>query len=118
MVKRNIYAVDNSRCMASGTRARPAAASPITASVPPLDRAASTVPMPDSGNGSGCGAGSGSVWGLDGYPLAQVYAPLQSFSDIYTPERGLSRGTIFAELDLPIGTLSPRNDIGGGARNG
>lgn len=47
----------------------------------------------------GCGDASGSEWGLKGYPLAMVYAPLQNFVDIYEPEKGLCRGTIFAELD-------------------
>ena len=41
-------------------------------------------------------------WGLEGYPLASVFAPLQSFDNVYDPENALKQGTIFAELDLPF----------------
>ena len=41
-------------------------------------------------------------WGLEGYPLAMVYSPLQGFKDIYDLDTALSRGTIFKELDLPF----------------
>lgn len=41
-------------------------------------------------------------YGLTGFPLASVYAPLQIFTDIYDCETGLTRGTIFSELDLPF----------------
>lgn len=34
--------------------------------------------------------------------LAMAYVPMQEFTDIYDPEQGFSRGTIFAELDLPF----------------
>ena len=39
---------------------------------------------------------------LDGYPLAMVYSPEQGFEDLYEPEEGLSRGTIFIALDFPF----------------
>ena len=48
----------------------------------------------------GCGAGS---WGLTEYPLAMVYAPCQSFRALYDPDTALNRGTLFTELDLPLG---------------
>jgi hypothetical protein len=48
----------------------------------------------------GCGADS---WGLCEYPLAMVYAPCQSFRGLYDPDTALSRGTLFTELDLPLG---------------
>ena len=48
----------------------------------------------------GCGADS---WGLGEYPLAMVYAPCQRFRGLYDPETALSRGTLFTELDLPLG---------------
>ncbi len=51
---------------------------------------------------TGCGTNSGSTYGLAGYPLASVFAPLQDFDEIYNCETGLSRGTIFTELDLPF----------------
>ena len=41
-------------------------------------------------------------FGLDGYPLASVYAPLQSFENLYDAETALKQGTIFSELDLPF----------------
>ena len=37
------------------------------------------------------------------YPsLAMVYAPCQEFRMMYSPEEGLSHGTIFRELDKPL----------------
>lgn len=48
----------------------------------------------------GCGEGS---WGLAEYPLAMVYAPCQSFRALYDTATALSRGTLFTELDLPLG---------------
>lgn len=41
-------------------------------------------------------------WGLIGYPLASVYAPLQEFENLYDRDTALVRGTIFSELDLPF----------------
>ena len=35
-------------------------------------------------------------------PLAMVYAPEQTFTDIYDDEEGLARGTIFADLYFPF----------------
>lgn len=36
--------------------------------------------------------------------LAMVYAKLQPFSEMYSPEEGLSRGTLFRALDMPLMT--------------
>lgn len=47
-------------------------------------------------------APSRSTWGLSGYPLASVYAPLQEWRELYDEEKGLARGTMFAELDKPF----------------
>lgn len=41
-------------------------------------------------------------WGLEGYPLASVFAPLQSFDDLYDLEAALAHGTVFSKLDLPF----------------
>ena len=41
-------------------------------------------------------------WGLHEHPLAMAYAPLHVWRNVYEPEMGLSRGTIFAELDKPF----------------
>ena len=61
----------------------------------------------DGGNHSVCvgyeGCGEGS-WGLAGYPLAMVYAPCQAYRALYDPVTALHRGTLFTELDLPLGS--------------
>ncbi len=49
-----------------------------------------------------CSASQGSSWGLEGYPLASVFAPLQSFKDLYDLDTALERGTIFNQLYLPF----------------
>lgn len=51
----------------------------------------------ESGNGGNAVGG-----GLYGYPPAMVYAPIQSFGELYEPDEGLSQGTIFRQLDLPF----------------
>lgn len=35
-------------------------------------------------------------------PIATSYTPMQIFDDIYAPEKGYTRGTIFAALDKPF----------------
>ena len=35
-------------------------------------------------------------------PLAMAYVPMQKFTNLYSAEEGLSRGTIFKDLDLPF----------------
>lgn len=59
---------------------------------------------PHSGCGcvgyEGCGPDS---WGLCEYPLAMVYSPCQVFRGLYDPDTALHRGTLFGELDLPLG---------------
>jgi hypothetical protein len=41
-------------------------------------------------------------WGLEGYPLAMVYSPIQCFRDVYDIDTALMQGTVFSELDLPF----------------
>lgn len=72
---------------------------------------------PPSVAGEGCGDRSGSRWGLEGYPLAMAYAPLQNFTELYDPEKGLARGTIFSQLDLPLMSAGHAGR-GGMMRNG
>ena len=36
-----------------------------------------------------------------GIVLAMAYVPSQPFSNLYSPEKGLRRGTVFADLDKP-----------------
>lgn len=53
-------------------------------------------------NGMSGNGGDTVSWGLYGYPLAMVYAPVQCFGELYEPDKGLSQGTIFRQLDLPF----------------
>lgn len=39
---------------------------------------------------------------VDSLPLAMAYVPRQKWRNAYSPEEALSRGTMFAELDLPF----------------
>ncbi len=39
---------------------------------------------------------------LSGYPQAMVYAPESTFTNIYSDEEGLCRGTVFADLYFPF----------------
>lgn len=41
-------------------------------------------------------------WGLYDYPLASVFAPLQSFDDLYDKDTALKEGTAFRVLNLPF----------------
>lgn len=46
--------------------------------------------------------GSRYLSGMTGYSLAMAYVPWQQWKTPYDPAKGLSRGTIFEELDLPF----------------
>lgn len=39
---------------------------------------------------------------LGSLPIAMAYTPMQQWKSTYSAEKGLSRGTIFPELDLPF----------------
>jgi hypothetical protein len=39
---------------------------------------------------------------LNSLPLSMSYTPMQQWENLYDPEVGLSRGTLFACLDLPF----------------
>ncbi len=70
---------------------------------------------PDAKPDGGCIPNS--AWGLKGYPLAAVYAPLQEFDNIYELDAALKSGTLFAELNLPFeGRQIKKGDMGGGCR--
>ena len=79
--------------------------------------------MPDSSHGAGAaigcgplgdspqldwqGGSAGNAMGFDSMylgslPLASAYVPFQQWKTTYSLEAGLSRGTIFPELDLPF----------------
>lgn len=38
----------------------------------------------------------------DMLPLAMAYVPMQKWREIYEKDKGIMRGTIFAELDMPF----------------
>ena len=44
----------------------------------------------------------GNGWGLYEYPLAMVYAPYQSFRNVFKCHEALEHGTLFSELYLPF----------------
>ncbi len=60
-------------------------------------------PMPPASDmppvGGNCAAGDNMTSGM---PLAMVYAPCQPWQNLYEPDRALTRGTLFAALDLPF----------------
>lgn len=71
----------------------------------------------------GCGSSCReSSWGLVGYPLASVYAPLQEFDELFDLDTALEKGTIFKQLDLPFLGSKQGSSCGcsvcGGTRNG
>lgn len=61
---------------------------------------------------NGCSAHRG--WGIENYPLASVYAPLQNFDNLYDLDTALDHGTAFIELDLPF--MGDRRYKGGNCR--
>ncbi len=56
-------------------------------------------PMTDNDKMRGDGR---KTWGIHGYPLACVFAPIQEWKNVYDNETGLSKGTVFEELYLPF----------------
>ena len=52
-------------------------------------------------------------------PIGYTFVPIQEASDrnLYDPETGLMRGTIFPPLDLPLGVYGNQTNIGEGANN-
>ncbi len=47
---------------------------------------------------------------LNSFPLAMAYVPKQSWGELYSADTGLSRGTIFPELDKPFLGRRMKND--------
>ncbi len=45
--------------------------------------------------------------------IGYAYVRMQSFGETYPPEKGLERGTIFPELDLPISVYGVATESGG-----
>ena len=61
-----------------------------------------SMPGQDSANRGTERDRDGRGWGLNEYPLAMVYSPNQVWRNLYPTEKALERGTLFAELDLPL----------------
>ena len=43
-------------------------------------------------------------------PLGIAYVPFQQWSEVYTDDHALARGTLFPELDLPFGRGGKENE--------
>ena len=56
------------------------------------------------------------TWGLENYPLASVFAPMQNFDKVLDKDTALSNGTMFEELVLPFMGESVYNGKGGNCR--
>ena len=78
----------------------------------------------DGSSSARCRDNPHGTWGIKEYPLAMMYSPTQEWRALYDNEMGLSRGTIFKELDLPfMGTWddssrSACRGLCGGVKNG
>ena len=89
-----------------GERGMSAASAPVCCGM--TEREDQTVHGETGGPGCtedhGCvyGCGVATTWGLEGYPLAIVYSPLQEWANIYDEMTALEKGTLFAELDKPL----------------
>lgn len=46
--------------------------------------------------------------------IAYAYVPFQELNTVYECEKALDRGTLFPELDLPLGVYGKRKTVGGG----
>ena len=46
------------------------------------------------------------------------YAPIQKFGEMYSAEEGLKNGTVFPELNLPLGVYGKKEVPAGGEYNG
>lgn len=66
-----------------------------TSDLPPSERITYPSPASNSSNNS-------KSWGLNNYPLAMVYSPVQEFKRLFDEDTALSRGTLFADLYLPF----------------
>ncbi len=58
-------------------------------------------------NGAGCiGDCNYDSQGIGSLALAYAYVPMQKFRLLYNPEKALASGTLFEELDLPLGVYN------------
>ena len=76
------------------------------ASARPSSNCSVCCPICGSSKGCSCRSSEGSrdrfyPPRLENVPLAMVYSPAQEWRNLYEPEIGFERGTIFKELDFP-----------------
>ena len=55
-----------------------------------------------AGTAGGINEGYGSMTDGQGARLAMAYVPMQCWRMLYSPDFGLTRATLFEELDLPL----------------
>ena len=55
-----------------------------------------------AGTAGGINEGCGSMTDGQSARLAMAYVPMQCWRMLYSPDFGLTRGTLFEELDLPL----------------
>lgn len=66
---------------------------------PALDMRGRTAPSDET---APCRYKENANYGVRGRALGIAYSPIQEWTRLYDPEKGLSRGTLFEELDLPF----------------
>ena len=64
-----------------------------------MERNAKGIPESTRGMTEACPENDAAT--LHDKPLAYAYVPIQRWRMLYDPEKGLERGTIFEELDMP-----------------
>ena len=69
---------------------------------PPQNPKPNPNPSPNPENRPGANASGFDAMYLGSLPIAMSYTPMQQWKTTYSAEKGLSRGTIFPELDLPF----------------
>ena len=75
-----------------------------------------------SASGTESGSGDANASGFDAMylgslPIAMSYTPMQQWKTTYSLEKGLTRGTIFPELDLPFEGRTLLSEQAKGGRN-
>ncbi len=60
--------------------------------------------------------GNSAPWAQTFPSLAMVYSPMQSFENRYEPSKALQRGTLFADLDLPLEGCNGKEGCARGCR--
>ena len=65
-----------------------------------MERNVKGMPQEKPGVADGCYESDSAT--LNDKPLAYAYVPIQRWRMMYDPDKGLRRGTIFEELDMPM----------------